>query len=253
VTLDLEKPTKVTRLGAHFLRAAHVDVPVKVEFSVSADGKDFRLVATGDEADGTASRGWFTTAVEAVTVRRVRIRATPGVSRMLLDEVAVNPQPDEPNYRHAALGRPATMAFAAGGGYTAPGIQGLTDGFIGRSPEFLNLNWLGVEGKNFDVTIDLGRELDIHEAGGHYLQSVPLGIYIPWQVDVMVSSDNKEFRTVGTVKYTADERPKYMKTLSVKLKGVTGRSVRVVGYTNGKWVFGDEVFVNPDPDVARSD
>jgi serine/threonine protein kinase len=251
VTLDLDKPTKVTKLGAHFLRASHINLPGKVEFSVSEDGKEFRTVATVEESVGTANRGWFTTSLEAVTIRRVRIRATPGVYRMLLDEVAVNPQPDEPNFRHAALGRPVTMTFAASGGYTAPGVQGLTDGFIGRSPDFLNLYWLGVEGKSFDATIDLGRELDIHEAGAHFLQSVRLGIRIPWQMDVMVSSDGKEFRTVGTVKHPADERPMYMQTLSVKLKGVTGRYVRVVGHNHGFWLFGDEVFVNPEPGVGR--
>jgi hypothetical protein len=251
VTLDLARPTKVTRIGAHFLRAIRVALPARVEFAVSEDGKEFRTVATLSERDGEAQRGWYTAEVEAVTARRVLVRATPGVGRMSLDEVAVNPQPDEPNFRHAALGRPVTLASPPGGGYTAPGVQGLTDGFVGRSPDFLNLTWLGVEGRNFDATIDLGRELDIREAGAHFLQSVPVGIRIPARVDVLVSSDGKEFRTVGAVNHTPDERPAYRRTLSVQLKGVTGRFVRVVGHNPGSWLFADEVFVNPEPGVGR--
>jgi hexosaminidase len=130
--------------------------------------------------------------------------------------------------------------------YTAPGVQGLTDGFVGRSPDFLNLQWLGVEAKNFDATIDLGRVFDIHEAGAHFLQYFRVGIRMPPQMDVMVSEDGKVFRTVATVKHTPDERPAYMRTLSVQLKDVTGRFVRVVGHNPGSWLFADEVFVNPE-------
>jgi hypothetical protein len=170
---------------------------------------------------------------------------------MSLDEVAVNPQADEPNFRHAALGRPVTLANPPGGGYTAPGVQGLTDGFVGRSPDFLNLQWLGVEGRNFDATIDLGRVLDIHEVGAHFLQTLRVGIRIPPAMDVLVSRDGKEFHTVGMVKHTPDERPAYMRTLSVKLKGVTGRFVKVVAHNHAFWLFADEVFVNPEPGVGR--
>jgi serine/threonine protein kinase len=253
VTLELAKPTEVTRLGAHFLRATYITLPVRVEFSVSENGLDFRTVATVEERDGTARRGWYTAAVAAATARWVRVRATPGIYRMLLDEVAVNPQPEAPSIRHAALGRPVTMAFAPGGGYTAPGVLGLTDGFLSRAPDHMNLHWLGVEGKNFDATIDMGRELDIREVGAHFLQLVRLGIRIPWAMDVMVSSDGKEFRTVGAVKHDSGDRPIYLHTLSVKLKGVTGRYVRVVGHTHGMWLFADEVFVNPEPGVGRQD
>src|SRR5262249_54014814 len=63
VTLDLNKPTKVTKLGAHFLRATSVTLPVQVEFFVSDDGKTFERVATLAEADGVPQRGWFTAAV----------------------------------------------------------------------------------------------------------------------------------------------------------------------------------------------
>jgi hypothetical protein len=42
-----------------------------------------------------------------------------------------------------------------------------------------------------------------------------------------------------------------MRTLSVKLKGVTGRFVKVVAPIDGFWLFADEVFVNPEPGVGR--
>ena len=71
------------------------------------------------------------------------------------------------------------------------------------------------------------------------------------EMNVLVSSDSKEFRTMGMVKYPPDEQPVYMHTLSVKLKDVTGRFVRVVGHNYGSWLFADEVFVNPEPGAGR--
>jgi hypothetical protein len=246
VTLELARPTKVTKIGAHFLRAAHVALPTRVEFAISENGRDVRTVATVAEADAQRQRGWYTAAVTAVTARAVRVRATLGDGSAYLDEVAVNPPPEAPPLRHAAQGRPVTLAFPASG-YTAPGIEGLTDGFVARSAEFLNLYWLGFEGKNLDATIDMGRVLDLREVGGHFLQQVKLGIFIPPAMDVLVSGDGKEFRKVATVKHAPDDRPLYLKTLSAKLDGVSGRFVRVVAYNNGSmWLFADEVFVNPE-------
>jgi hypothetical protein len=220
-----------------------------VELAVSEDGKEFRTVVPVLEADGLRQRGWFTAEVEAVTARRVRVRVTPGGDWTLLDEVVVNPQPEAPQLRHAALGRPVTLAFQPG--YSAPGAQGLTDGFVTRSPNFLSPLWLGVEGKNFDATIDLGRVLEVREVGARFLQDVPLGIHVPASMDVLVSDDGKAFREVGTVPHVPDARPTYMKTLSVKLDGVTGRFVKVVAHTTGMWTFADEVFVNPEPSAGE--
>jgi hypothetical protein len=75
-----------------------------------------------------------------------------------------------------------------------------------------------------------------------------VGIYIPAQMDVLVSDDGKEFHNVAILKHTPDTRPVYMKTLNVKLKDITGRFVKVVAYSNGLWLFADEIFVNPEPD-----
>jgi hypothetical protein len=70
---------------------------------------------------------------------------------------------------------------------------------------------------------------------------------MPGTLDVLVSGDGKEFRTVATVTHAPDGRGIFMKTLSAKLTGVTGRFVKVVAHTNGLWLFADEVFVNPEP------
>src|SRR5262249_54832446 len=117
----------------------------------------------------------------------------------------------------------------------------------------LNLHWLGVEGRNFDATIDMGGVIDVREVGAHFSQNLPLGISVPAMMDVLVSGDGKEFRKVATVTHDPDKRKTFMRTLSAKLKGVPGRFVKVVGYANGMGVFADEVFVNPEPGGGLQD
>jgi hypothetical protein len=247
VLLDLDRPTKVRSLGAHFLRAAGgIALPARVEFAVSDDGKAFRTVATVLQKAGGEQRGWYTAAVETLTTQHVRVSPTPGGDWTFLDEVAVNPEPERLALRHAALGKSVTLAFPPSAAYAMPGVQGLTDGHLGRSPDFLNPQWLGIEGKNLEATIDLGQVIAVREVGGHFLQHVGAGIRIPRQMDVLVSEDGKAFRKVATVTHRRDERPAYLKTLTAAPEGVRGRFVRVVAHTNGQWLFADEVFVNPE-------
>jgi N-acetyl-beta-hexosaminidase len=249
VTLELPRPVRVTQLAAHFLRAAGgIALPARVEFAVSDDGKDFRKVAALVETEGKAQRGWYVAKVEPVLARHVRLTATAAGDWTFLDEVAVNPKLPGPGFRHAAQGKPVTLARPPADGYSAPGVQGLTDGHVGRSPDFMNPQWLGIEGKNLDATIDLGKVTELREVGGHFLQHVWGGIYVPRMVEVHVSEDGKKFRKVASIERRADNRPAYTRTLAAKLVGVRGRFVRLVAHTNGLWLFADEVFVNPEGD-----
>jgi hexosaminidase len=248
VQLDLGRPVQVRSLGAHFLRAGGgVALPARVELAVSDDGKDFRTIATVLEQDGARRRGWYLAEVAGVAARHVRVRPTLGGEWTFLDEVVVNPRASSPPLRHAARGRPVTLASAPAPVYAAPGAQGLTDGFLARSPDCMNLEWLGVEGKDFDATIDLGQVIDVREVGAHFLQQTRGGIRIPRALDVLVSDDGKTYRKVATVTPAPDDRPAFTRTLTATPAGVRARFVRVVARTNGQWLFADEVFVNPEP------
>jgi hexosaminidase len=246
ITLDLGKPTRIKRLGGHFLRASGgITLPTKVQFAVSNDGKAFRPVATVADKAGIRERGWYLAKVPGIKARYICVTPTPGGDWTFIDEVAVNPPPLVAPLGHAALGKPVTLAFPPAQAYSAPGLPGLTDGFVARSPDFMNLEWLGIEGKNFDATVDLGKAIAVYQVGANFLQHVGAGIRIPQRLDILVSSDGKRFREVARVLHKQDDRSAYIKTLTADLKKVKARFVRVVAHTNGQWVFVDEVFVNP--------
>jgi hypothetical protein len=144
------------------------------------------------------------------------------------------------------LGKPVHLRFPPTDVYAAPGVQGLTDGYVARSADFLNLTWLGIEGKNLEATIDLGAGIEIKEVGVHFLQQMEAGIQIPPTLEVWLSDDGKQFRKAAVATHKADQLPVYMKTLSTKLANAKARYVRVIAPTNGQWLCMDEVIVNPE-------
>jgi hypothetical protein len=244
VTLDLGKPAPIANLGIRCLRAAGgIDLPRQVQFSISETGESFRPIETVLSKE--SRRGWYRSEIKTATARYVRATLIPNGDWTFVDEFAVNPIRDEPSFVHEAMGKPVKLVFAPSEAYNAPGIPCLTDGFVARSPDFLNPFWLGFESKNLDATIDLGKSIDIREVGGHFLQYVRAGIYMPHGLEVHVSDDGKAFRNVATIKVAAESNSMVMKSLSVKLKDVKGRYVRVVANVSGQWLFVDEIFVNP--------
>jgi hypothetical protein len=249
IRVDLGKQVRLTRVAAHFLRSAGgVALPKQVEYAVSDDGKAFRSLTTIDEKAGGTARGWYVGDAPGTMTRYLRLRVTAAGDWTFVDEVAVNPTLPGPTLRHAALGKPGTLKYPPAQGYDLSGVQALTDGHIARSPDFLNPQWLGVEGKNIEAVLDLGRRTAMHRVGGHFLQHIGAGIRIPQKVDVLVSDDGEKFRSVATIAHKQSERATYIKTLQVDLKEVQARYVKLVAYTNGQWLFVDEVFVNPAED-----
>ncbi len=247
VLIDLGTAKPIKGLAVHCLRAAGgIFLPTKVDFAVSENGRDFRSVATVTQQAGAAQRGWFRAEPADITARYLRVSLAAGGDWTFVDEVVVNAPLPGPTLRHAARGKPVTLAFPPAEVYALPGVGGLTDGHVARTADFLNPEWLGIEGKDLVATIDLGRAMEVREVGVHFLQQVRGGIYLPRTVDVLVSDDGKEFRQAATVRREPDGRPTFIETLRAQPRGVRGRYVRVVAHTNGQWLFADEVLVNPE-------
>lgn len=248
ITLDLGRSQELHRVAAHCLRAAGgVAIPARVAFLVSDDGQTFRPLATVEGESGTRRRGWFAADVEAATARFLRVSPQPGGDWTFIDEITVNAEPDEKPKWHSAIGRPVKLAqdpFA----YTAPGVEGLTDGHVSEEPNFLSLEWLGFDGRALDATIDLGEIKSISTVGANFLQDMGAGIFIPHSVEVSVSDDGTTFREVGKITRPSDNRSRYPSRLSIDLENVRSRHVKLVARPAGQWLFVDEVFVNPQRD-----
>lgn len=73
----------------------------------------------------------------------------------------------------------------------------LTDGALGGSNFYAN--WLGYEGNNMEVVVDLGETLTISTISMAFLQVTNHVVFFPTSVTYYGSRDNKTFTSLGTV------------------------------------------------------
>jgi len=85
--------------------------------------------------------------------------------------------------------------------YESTGKNALTNGAIG-SLAFNDGNWQGFEGKNLQLTIDLGEKKKIKTIRTHFLQDQKSWIFLPTSVHISVSNDAINFEQVGLKKNT---------------------------------------------------
>lgn len=178
---------------------------------------------------------------------------------MLPDDTPRGPQ----LLRHAAWNKPVTLSFDADPRY--PGNPGtLTDGVLG-TPEKCDRKWLGFEGKDVTVTVDLEELVALRTVSVRFLQQTNIGIYPPREVEFCVSTDGEMFHTVGTAAPTdtTGEKNGSVHTLAANTLHVSARYLRVKIFNfgplpkgrllrNGRraesekpsWIFIDEVLVD---------
>ena len=81
--------------------------------------------------------------------------------------------------------------------YPGSGVSGLFDGLIGSS-NHTNKQWMGYEGGDFEVTVDLGEVKPMKTMGIYVLQMPSESIFLPAAVEYSCSDDGKVFRLLNT-------------------------------------------------------
>lgn len=176
---------------------------------------------------------------------------------MLPDDVlqSIRPRP----LAHEAVGKPVALAHAADARYPGGGARGLLDGRLGPAGHEA-AEWLGFEGVPLEARVDLGAPTALCEIGARFLQSVPVGIFMPPAVEFSVSDDGATYRPLISVTNTVPEREDgpVAAMLGAKLSGeVRARFIRVRAAGRGTipdwhragglkaWLFIDELVINP--------
>jgi hexosaminidase len=133
------------------------------------------------------------------------------------------------------------------------GAFGLVNG-AASDKGILSSEWLGWQGKNMELVIDLGTAQPVSNVQCHLLEQKGSWIYLPVSVEVMVSADGTNFKPFGkTDNYTAGPMGMYTAAVS---GNATARYVKIMaasfgtipdgqaGSGNQAWLFADEVQVN---------
>jgi len=147
---------------------------------------------------------------------------------------------------HKAIGKKVTYnGHTWNEKYPAGGTQALVDGLRG-TPTYLDGKWQGFT-TPLDVMIDLGEVTELKHVFARFMQERMQWVYMPGDVEVLLSEDGETFRSVGkqvtrtseeeykpvfeTFSFPMKERARY-----IRLKAANARSA-------GHFIFTDEIVV----------
>ncbi len=142
--------------------------------------------------------------------------------------------------------------------YNAGGNNALIDGIIGAE-DFRTGTWQGYENKDLIATLDLGKEKPIQSIQVNFLKDQRSWIFLPTDVECLVSNDNRIFKSIGNYQL---ETPKPLEEVSIKniefKQSISNyRYVKIIAKTLGElpkwhigyehngrsWLFVDEIIV----------
>jgi hypothetical protein len=92
----------------------------------------------------------------------------------------------------------ATLTIQPSTKYPGSGVSGLFDGLIGSSNP-TNKQWMGFEGDDFEVTIDLGEVKNVKTMGLDVLQLPANLIFLPSKIEFYTSKDAITYTLLNTI------------------------------------------------------
>lgn len=148
--------------------------------------------------------------------------------------------------KHKAFGAKVKYNLPAHKAYLGAGDATLTDGKRGGWANN-DGRWQGfIDGKCFDVTIDLGRVQKISNVASYFMQACGPEIFYPSEYIVSLSTDGENFTEVYRHKEKSEKTEQTdVRTYQWKGRSTAARYVRVQALPSdfGGWVFTDEVVI----------
>lgn len=146
---------------------------------------------------------------------------------------------------HLAINCPVTYHCQIHRSYPAGGESALVDGIRG-SHTYLDKRWQGFT-ETLNCVIDLGAARPLSYVSMRFLQDRPSWVYMPGEVEVLLSADGKEFQSIGILK---PHTPDTINGLHYEIFRFdcqeTARYVKVraeQSHGKGQFLFVDEVIV----------
>jgi len=144
--------------------------------------------------------------------------------------------------------------------YPGQGLNGFLsygDGIRGNVDDIRDGNWIGFEGTNMEIVLELPKIKSLTRIEAGFLQELGSWIFLPKQVDFLTSMDGESYQKVGLVSHVtkASDKEKKVVDLGVDLKGKKAKFVKIVAENVGVcpewhagaggkcWIFCDEIMV----------
>ncbi len=144
--------------------------------------------------------------------------------------------------------------------YPGQGMNGFLsygDGIRGSVSDFRDGNWLGFEGVDMEVALELPETKSIKRIEAGFLQDIGSWIMLPKQVDFFVSNDGISYQKVGLMSHEtkASDKEKKVENIGVDVNGKRAKFIKIVAENIGvcpdwhpgagglPWVFCDEIII----------
>jgi len=209
--------------------------------ALSSSSKDKMIRYTLDGSNPTIKSSIYTEPLKIdkkVVVKAASFSKTSQVSSVF--EQAID--------MHKAIGKKITLSVAPSKQYSGNGNESLINGIKGSDKRYGDKEWLGFDGKDVEITIDLGVETDINTISTRFHNGNGNWIYAPSQVVVSFPGNDEilpielEHSSDKIVDLKLDIK---ISTRYVKLKianfGVIPEGKAGAG--NKAWLFIDEIIV----------
>lgn len=139
--------------------------------------------------------------------------------------------------------------------YAAGGDKALID-FIRGPDNFMTGMWQGYEGVNVEAVVDLSKTQSVTKCSIGFLQDENAWIFMPDEVEYLVSDDGVNFKSIGIVKNTIPDKQTGVIRKDFTLQQSTrARYIKVIGKNKGvcppwhkgagnkSWIFADEIVI----------
>ncbi|MDH7603465.1 MAG: DUF4838 domain-containing protein [Melioribacter sp.] len=164
-------------------------------------------------------------------------------------------------YNPIALNKPVIFLTEPNWKYPANRKKSLTDGLRGDEDHLFN--WVGYEGNDMEVIVDLQKNQTIRKISIAFLQNVFSWIFLPEKVEISISKDGNNFNTISVIPNTISATRKelespihaFIKDFTCQINSVKTRFVKIKatsiktcprwhpGYPDKAWIFTDEIII----------
>lgn len=151
-------------------------------------------------------------------------------------------------YHHKAVGSTISLSPEPSKVYSGSGAQGLINGISGSDSRYGDKEWLGFWGDDIEITIDLGKEIEINSIETRFYNGQGQWIYAPKELEIEFDNetekqivkitDSKDNLVYVTLKM--ETRTRFIK-LKIPNYGIIPEGNQGAG--NKAWTFIDEIFV----------
>jgi hexosaminidase len=146
-----------------------------VELTTSSNQKTIRFTTDGTEPTLTSTPYTNPIKIEkSVTIKAAAFNETSKISGVFEQTIRI----------HKAVGKKISFNVAPNEKYNAGGTSALINGIQGSDKRYGDKQWLGFDGKDVEITIDLGEETEINSITTRFNNQIGSWIYAPSQVIV---------------------------------------------------------------------